>query len=121
VPEGRAADPVAALPELDRLFEHRVRLAIGVLLARRDALSFSRLKQVLEETDGSLGAHLKRLEEGEYVAVEKEFVARKPVSWYRLTRTGRSALARHVSALERLLSGLDTGAQSGSGRKRRSP
>ncbi len=98
---------LAALPEFDRLFEHRVRLAIGALLARRDALSFSRLKELLEETDGSLGAHLRRLEEAGYVAVRKEFVARKPVTWYRLTTAGRRALERHVDALERLLSGLE--------------
>lgn len=101
------ADPAAALPELDKLLEHRVRLAIAVLLARRDALSFSRLKEVLEETDGSLGAHLKRLEDAGHVEVEKEFVERKPVSWYRLTAAGRTALSRHAAGLERLLAGLD--------------
>lgn len=106
MPEPPAGEPVAALPELDKLLEHKVRLAIAVLLARRDALSFSRLKELLDETDGSLGAHLKRLEEAGYVAVEKEFVARKPVSWYRLEPTGRKALERHVAGLERLLSGL---------------
>jgi DNA-binding MarR family transcriptional regulator len=99
-----AAD--APIRESDRLFEHRVRLAIAVLLARRDALSFSRLKEILGETDGSLGAHLRRLEEAGYLAVEKEFVERKPVSWYRLTAAGRRALQRHVAALQRLLAGL---------------
>jgi DNA-binding MarR family transcriptional regulator len=101
-------DAAAALPELDRLLDHRVRLAICVLLGRRDALSFSRLKEVLDETDGSLGAHLRRLEEADYVRVRKQFVDRKPMSWYALTAAGRRALERHVGALERLLSGLAT-------------
>jgi DNA-binding MarR family transcriptional regulator len=101
-------DAAAALPELDKLLDHRVRLAICVLLGRRDALSFSRLKEVLEETDGSLGAHLRRLEEAGYVGVRKEFADRKPVSWYALTPAGRRALERHAGALERLLSGLAT-------------
>jgi DNA-binding MarR family transcriptional regulator len=95
-----------AVPPLDRLFEHRTRLAIAVLLAPRDALSFRRLREVLEETDGSLGAHLRRLEESGYVSVRKEFVDRKPVSWYSLTSDGRAALQRHVRGLERLLEGL---------------
>lgn len=107
MPDRSEGGALAALPELDRLLEHRVRLAIGALLARRDALSFSRLKELLEETDGSLGAHLRRLEEAGYVGVEKEFVARKPVTWYRLTAVGRRALERHVAALERLLAGLE--------------
>jgi DNA-binding PadR family transcriptional regulator len=89
-----------------RLLEHRVRLAICVLLARRDALSFSRLKELTGETDGSLGAHLRRLEENGYVTVRKEFQDRKPVSWYALTADGRRALDEHVHALERLLAGL---------------
>jgi DNA-binding PadR family transcriptional regulator len=99
-------DSLPALPPLDRLLEHRVRLAIAVLLAQRDALSFRRLRDVLEETDGSLGAHLRRLEDAGYVSVEKEFVERKPVSWYRLTAAGRAALNSHVQGLERLIGGL---------------
>ncbi|MGH9381499.1 MAG: transcriptional regulator [Thermoanaerobaculia bacterium] len=96
----------AAAAAGDRLLEHRVRLAICVLLARRDALSFSRLKQLTGETDGSLGAHLKRLEDAGYAKVEKEFRDRKPVSWYSLTAEGRRALREHVRSLERVLAGL---------------
>lgn len=103
---GRPPGPEAALPRLDKLMEHRVRLAICVLLARRDALSFRRLKALTGETDGSLGAHLRRLEEAGYVRVAKEFRERKPVSWYSLTAVGRQALDRHVEALEELLAGL---------------
>jgi DNA-binding transcriptional ArsR family regulator len=108
VPEAPDDEAPAALPALDKLFEHRVRLAIAALLARRDALSFSRLKELLGETDGSLGAHLRRLEEAGYVTFEKEFVARKPVTWYRLAPVGRRALVRHVGGLERLLSGISS-------------
>jgi DNA-binding MarR family transcriptional regulator len=84
-----------------------VRLAICVLLARRDRLSFSRLKALLAETDGSLGAHLRRLEEAGHLAVDKEFRDRRPITWYTLTATGRRALERHVAALGRLLAGLE--------------
>ena len=108
MPERSVEGPAAALPVLDKLLEHRVRLAIAVLLARRDALSFSRLKELLGETDGSLGAHLRRLEQAGYVSFEKEFVARKPVTWYRLAPDGRRALVRHVGGLERLLSGISS-------------
>lgn len=106
---GRTPGPAVTLKRLDKLLEHRVRLAICVLLARRDALSFSRLKALTEETDGSLGAHLRRLEDANYLRVEKEFRERKPVSWYTLTEAGRRALDRHLGALEELLSALDRG------------
>lgn len=88
---------------LDRLLDHRVRLAVCVLLSRYRALSFRRLKELLGETDGSLGAHLRKLEEAAYVAVRKEFHERKPVSWYTLTPAGRKALASHVAGLQEIL------------------
>ena len=91
------------LGSLQGLLEHRVRLAICVLLSEHDAMSFSRLKQVLEETDGSLGTHLRKLENSGYLAVEKSFRDRRPVTWYELTQAGRSNLKRHVANLARLI------------------
>ncbi|MFV2073485.1 MAG: transcriptional regulator [Thermoanaerobaculales bacterium] len=98
--QNRTRDGLSAL---DRLLEHRARLAICVLLSRERRFSFSRLKQVLGETDGSLGAHLRKLEDAGYVAVNKEFADRKPVSWYRLEPQGRDALTRHLGGLSRLI------------------
>jgi DNA-binding HxlR family transcriptional regulator len=92
-----------SLERVDRLLEHRGRLGICVLLSQSDALSFRRLKQLLGETDGSLGAQLRKLEESEYLTVRKEFVDRKPVSWYTLTRRGRQALRSHLAAMADLL------------------
>ncbi|NJN64612.1 MAG: transcriptional regulator [Acidobacteria bacterium] len=87
----------------DRLFEHRLRLTIAVLLARNDRLSFARLKDVTGETDGNLGANLRKLEDAGYVAVAKEFADRKPVSWYSLNDAGRVALKAHLASLEALI------------------
>lgn len=105
--ESGLEDLLGRLGAIDRLLEHRVRLAIAVLLSRYDRLSFSRIKELTGETDGSLGAHLRRLEDEGYVAVKKEFVDRKPVSWYRLAAAGRKALAAHLDALEGLIGGAE--------------
>ena len=102
-PEDAPEEVLERLDAIDRLLEHRVRLAIAVLLSRYDRLSFSRLKELTAETDGSLGAHLRRLEDEGYVAVKKEFVDRKPVSWYRLAAAGRKALGAHLDALAGLI------------------
>jgi len=100
-------DPdVAILEELGSLkglLEHRVRLAICVLLSRHDAMSFSRLKQVLEEKDGSLGTHLRKLEDAGYLAIQKSFRNRRPVTWYQLTDSGRAHLQEHIAKLTRLI------------------
>jgi len=96
--------PWGGLGDLDKLLEHRVRLAICVLLSRNDMLSFRRLQKLLGETDGSLGAQLRKLEDNRYLTVKKEFRDRRPVSWYSLSEDGRSALLKHLSVLERLIS-----------------
>lgn len=92
-----------ALDGFDTTLEHRVRLAIAVLLARHGEISFARFKQQLELTDGNLGAQLRRLEDDDYVSLRRDFVERKPVTWYSLTPTGRAALERHLRALQALI------------------
>lgn len=105
--EPAGADPELkeSLQNLDRLLEHRVRLAITVLLRRYNELSFSRIKELTEETDGNLGANLRKLEDAGYLNARKEFVERKPVTWYSLTKVGRKALKAHMDALAELLGG----------------
>jgi DNA-binding MarR family transcriptional regulator len=88
---------------LDDLLQHRVRIGAAVLLSRHDQLSFSRLKELLDETDGNLGAHLRKLEDAGYLTVRKEFQDRRPVTWYRLTPKGRRALASHLEGLGQLI------------------
>ncbi len=103
-------EPTAA----QRLLEHRLRLAICVLLTRYDRLSFARLKQLTEETDGNLGANLRRLEEAGFLEVSKEFVDRRPVSWYAITSTGHALLKEHLDDLSRLIA--QVGKRPASGR-----
>ena len=55
------------------------------------------------ENDGSLGAHLRKLEDTGFLAVEKSFRGRRPVTWYQLTESGRSELKNHISNLKRLI------------------
>ncbi|MHC5209645.1 MAG: transcriptional regulator [Planctomycetota bacterium] len=95
--------PLDGWDGLDRTLRHPVRLAVCVLLSRHDALTFSRLKAVLGETDGSLGAHLRKLEDARYLSLRKALEGRRPVTWYALTRRGRSALTTHLDGLDRLI------------------
>jgi DNA-binding MarR family transcriptional regulator len=101
-PRDDAPEQVATV-ELDDLLQHRARIATAVLLARHDRLSFSRLKALLDETDGNLGAQLRKLEDAAYVKAVKEFQDRRPVTWYELTAKGKRALTQHLASLERLI------------------
>ena len=108
----RQADPeIQAIYEelaaLNGLLEHRVRLAICVLLSAHDALTFTRLKQALGETDGNLGAHMRKLGDAAYISTEKAFRSRRPVTWYSLTPTGRSRLKQQIVGLTQLIDKAD--------------
>ena len=96
---------VRSLARLDPVLQHRGRLGTCVLLSTADALSFSRLRDLLDETDGNLGAQLRKLEDVGYLSVKKEFASRKPVSWYSLTAAGQRALRSHLAALESIIRG----------------
>ncbi len=105
----RAADLPLSFEDLDALLQHRSRLGVMVLLSNTDAMNFTRLKELLKETDGNLGAQLRKLEEAGYLMVKKEFAARKPVSWYSITPVGRSALRKHLNALQELFESAGEG------------
>ena len=92
---------------LDQLLLHRLRLGACVLLSQADLVSFSKLRDALEATDGNLGAQLRKLEEAQYIAFKKEFMDRKPVTWYSLTDKGRAALKRHFDALSNMMDDAD--------------
>lgn len=91
------------LAQLNKLLEHRSRLGTCVMLADTDAMSFTNLKKLLKETDGNMGAHMRKLEDAGYVTVKKEFQNRKPVTWYSLSDTGRQALKLHLDALQSII------------------
>ena len=106
--------PPKPLDQLDPLLQHRSRLGAMVLLSAAD-LSFARLKALLSETDGNLGAQLRKLEEAGYVSVDKQFVDRKPVSWYSMTDGGKKALRDHLRAMEDVIKLANGNAASAAG------
>ena len=66
-------------------------------------MDFTYLRDLLEVTDGNLGAHLRKLEEAGYIAVNKAFVERKPHTYVSATAEGRKVFKEHVAALELIL------------------
>jgi DNA-binding HxlR family transcriptional regulator len=89
-----------ALPELDRLIHERMRLGIVSALATNASLSFNDLKRILKTTDGNLSVHARKLEEVEYISCLKYFEGRVPRTDFRLTATGRRALAQYLDQME---------------------
>ncbi len=75
-------------------------------LAPDDFIDFTRVKSIVQATDGNLGAHLATLEQAGYVKIAKDFVGKKPRTRIAATRAGRRALAAHVRYLRDLLDGV---------------
>jgi len=94
------------MDELDPVIHQPARLQIMSALCQlgeRARVDFSYLKDHLGLTDGNLGAHLATLEARGYIAVEKEFVARRPKTFVAATPGGRQAFHTHVAALQSIL------------------
>jgi DNA-binding MarR family transcriptional regulator len=90
----------------DEVIHQSLRLRIMAALNPLPAgemIDFTRLRAVLQATDGNLGAHLTTLEGAGYVAIEKDFVAKKPRTRVMATPAGRAAFRRHVAYLRTLL------------------
>ena len=92
----------------DEIIHQSMRLKITATLnalPSGEQLEFNKLKAVLNATDGNMATHLAALEKAGYIAVQKDFVGKKPRTRVSLTRTGRKAFERHVAYLKDLLEG----------------
>jgi DNA-binding MarR family transcriptional regulator len=88
---------------IDDVIHGRMRLGIMAYLASAEVADFNELKAALEATQGNLSIHLRKLEEAGYIAIEKSFLGRKPLTRARLTEPGRKAFAGYLDAISRLL------------------
>ena len=91
------------IADLNKLFDHRVRLGVMSILMVNDWVDFNTLKEMLEVTDGRLASHIKSLEEHQYIEIRKRFVGKKPNTSYRVTQEGKDAFQAHLNALEKLI------------------
>ena len=88
---------------MDELLLSKIRLAIIGQLVSAEWVTFAELQHAIEATNGNLGSHIAKLVDAGYLKEEKRFEGRRPQSRYRLTKAGRSALLKHVAALQALI------------------
>lgn len=97
------------MAELDPVIHAQARLRIVATLASvppDSSIAFPRVQELLEMTAGNLSTHLRKLEDAGYVAVEKAFKGRTPVTYLELTSAGRHAYADYQAQLRALLGGV---------------
>jgi len=88
---------------IDETVHQRHRIGILTITAEAQRAEFGYLREALGLTPGNLSRHLSVLEEAGLVTVEKGYAGRRPRTWVRITRQGRTALTAELAALAELL------------------
>jgi len=88
---------------IDDVIHGRLRLGVMAYLSGSGMAEFNELKTKLQASDGNLSVQLRKLEEAGYVAIEKTYSGRKPLTRVSITEPGRSAFIAYLDAIEKLL------------------
>ena len=98
-----AGQPSLPVGKIDEVIHGRLRLGIMAFLSTAGTADFNTLKARLQATDGNLSVHLRKLEEANYVAIDKSFVGKKPLTQVSLTEAGRAAFIAYLDAMAKLV------------------
>ena len=93
-------DNLRDVTDLDRLIHEPARLLIVTILASVASADFLFLQRETGLTKGNLSAHLSRLEEAEYVKIEKTFKGKLPLTVCTLTPAGKKAVMQYRQQLQ---------------------
>ncbi|MGA2274602.1 MAG: transcriptional regulator [Bryobacteraceae bacterium] len=102
---------IQEISQLDRVIHEPARLAIMLILGGVGEADFLYLQREGGFTQGNLSGHLAKLEEAGYVAIEKKFKGKVPLTVCSLTGKGTAAFAEYSN---RMLGLLQPNGSSGS-------
>lgn len=88
---------------LDPILHSQIRLAIVAILAGVENADFVYLKEQIKVSAGNLSLQLGKLQEADYISLEKGFKGKYPKTTCTLTESGRSAYVKYVDALKTYL------------------
>ena len=88
---------------LNKAFDSRVRLGLMSILSVNEWVSYKEIKNLLDLTDGNLASQIHALEKINFIEIKKQFIGKKPLTTYRVTKIGKNAFNEHISGLEKLI------------------
>jgi len=94
---------IQQLADIDRMIHEPARLMVVALLAAVKEADFQYLHQATGLTKGNLSVHLSKLEEAGYIAIEKTFRGKYPLTICRLTERGREVLNKYRKVIKAAL------------------
>jgi DNA-binding MarR family transcriptional regulator len=89
--------------DLDPLLHSQLRLAIMSLLISVESAEFTFLKEKTASTAGNLSVQLDKLSEAGYIAIEKSFKGKKPLTTCKVTKQGIKAFESYVNVLKQYI------------------
>jgi DNA-binding MarR family transcriptional regulator len=95
------------LADLDRTIHAPARLMIMTYLYVVESADFIFLMNLTGLTWGNLSSHLSKLEEAEYVEIDKTFKGKRAHTMIRLSEKGREAFQQYKKSMEEVLGGLE--------------
>ncbi len=90
---------------LNKIIHERARLLILTYLMSNEKkeISFNELQEKLEFTSGNLSIQLKKLNEAEYVKINKTYKDNKPYTTVLITTRGVKALNSYIEEMEGII------------------
>ena len=97
------SDAIQNLASIDRIIHEPARLMIVALLNAVEEADFQYLHHATGLTKGNLSVHLSKLEEAGYVAIQKTFRGKYPLTICRLTKRGIEVLKEYRKTMKAAL------------------
>ncbi len=94
-----------SIGDIDRVIHEPARFMLMSYLYVVDSADFLFLMRQTRLTFGNLSSHMSRLEDAGYIAIDKEFVEKKPHTRLRLTEAGRTAFRGYRQSMMKVLDG----------------
>jgi DNA-binding transcriptional ArsR family regulator len=86
--------------DVDRMIHEPARLMIITILSAVDSADFLYLQRETGLTKGNLSSHLSKLEDAEYITIEKTYRGKIPLTICKLSGNGRKAFTEYRNQLK---------------------
>jgi DNA-binding MarR family transcriptional regulator len=105
-PSKTSDDELNAIQNIDKLIHEPARLLLMAHLFVVESADYLFLQRQTGLTWGNISSHLRKLEKAGYVAVEKEFIDKKPHTTLKLTDKGRRAFKEYRKNMKQVFEDL---------------
>ena len=99
-------DELNAIQNINKIIHEPARLLLMAHLFVVESAGFLFLQRQTGLTWGNISSHLRKLENVGYVAVEKEFIDKKPHTTLKLTDKGRTAFQEYRKNMKQVFEDL---------------